>query len=161
MTQLATNTMWRLIGKGRNALLGASKLPLTQYPAFNYASLPAGADATAQLAPYYVDWLGHPNYDAYWKQRSIEEHFSDIRVPALHIGGWYDIFLNGTLRNYVGIKAHGGSDAARNGQHLLVQIGGHAGFGHRIGDVAFGDEAVRFASTDVLLVSCRRDNCWP
>ena len=161
MTQLATNTMLRLIAKGRNALLGASKLPLTQYPAFNYASLPAGADATAQLAPYYVDWLGHPNYDAYWKQRSIEEHFSDIRVPALHIGGWYDIFLNGTLRNYVGIKAHGGSDAARNGQHLLVQIGGHAGFGHRIGGVEFGDEAVRFASTDVLLVSCRRDNCWP
>jgi len=116
--------MWRLIAKGTNALLGVSKLPLTQYPGFNYASLPAGADATAQLAPYYVDWLGHPNYDAYWKQRSIEEHFSDIRVPALHIGGWYDIFLNGTLRNYVGIKAHGGSDAARNGQHLLVQIGG-------------------------------------
>jgi predicted acyl esterase len=94
-------------------------------------------------------------------QRSIEEHFSDIRVPALHIGGWYDIFLNGTSRNYVGIRAHGGSDAARNGQHLLVQIGGHAGFGHRIGGVEFGDEAVRFASTDVLLVSSRRDNCWP
>jgi uncharacterized protein len=150
-TQLATNTMWRLIAKDTNALLAASTLPLTRYPAFNYASLPAGADATAQLAPYYLDWLGHPNYDAYWKQWSIEEHFSDIRVPALHIGGWYDIFLNGTLRNYMGIKAHGGSDAARNGQHLLVQIGGHAGFGRRIGDVEFGDEAVRFASTDVLL----------
>src|SRR5207249_5425822 len=117
---------------------------------FNYASLPAGADATAQLAPYYLDWLAHPNYDAYWKQWSIEEHFSDIRVPALHIGGWYDIFLSGTLRNYMGIKAHGASDAARNGQHLLVQIGGHAGFGRHVGDVEFGDEAVRFPSTDVL-----------
>ena len=47
---------------------------------------------------------------------SIEEHYADIQVPALHIGGWYDIFLTGTLRNYIGIKAHGGSDAARNGQ---------------------------------------------
>lgn len=150
-TQLATNTMWRLIAKDTNALVGASTLPLTQYPAFNYASLPAGADATAQLAPYYLDWLAHPNYDAYWKQWSIEEHFSEIRIPALHIGGWYDIFLSGTLRNYMGIKAHGGSDAARNGQRLLVQIGGHAGFGRRIGDVEFGDEAIKFPSTEVLI----------
>jgi uncharacterized protein len=150
-TQLATNTLWRLIAKNTNALLGAPTLPLAQYSAFNYAALPAGANATAQLAPYYLDWLAHPDYDAYWKQWSIEEHFSDIRVPALHIGGWYDIFLTGTLRNYIGIKARGGTDAARNGQRLLVQIGGHAGFGRRIGDVEFGDEAVKFPSTEVLL----------
>jgi uncharacterized protein len=72
-------------------------------------------------------------------------------VPALHIGGWYDIFLGGTLRNYMGIKAHGGSDEARNGQRLLIQIGGHAGFGRRIGDVEFGDEALKFSSTQVVL----------
>jgi uncharacterized protein len=150
-TQLATNTMWRLIAKNTNALLGAPVLPLTHYPAFNYASLPAGADATAQLAPYYLDWLAHPDYDAYWKQWSIEEHFSDIQVPALHIGGWYDIFLAGTLRNYMGIKAHGGTEEARKGQRLLVQIGGHAGFGRRIGDVEFGDEALKFTSTEVVL----------
>ncbi len=150
-TQLATNTMWRLIAKDTDALLGAPVLPLTHYPAFNYASLPAGADATAQLAPYYLDWLAHPDYDSYWKQWSIEERFSDIQVPALHIGGWYDIFLGGTLRNYMGVKAHGGTDAARNGQRLLIQIGGHAGFGRRIGDVEFGDEAIKFPSTQVLI----------
>jgi putative CocE/NonD family hydrolase len=150
-TQLATNTMWRLIAKNTNALLGAPVLPLTHYPAFNYVSLPAGAEATAELAPYYLDWLAHPDYDAYWKQWSIEEHFSDIQVPALHIGGWYDIFLAGTLRNYMGIKAHGGTDEARKGQRLLVQIGGHAGFGRRIGDVEFGDDALKFPSTDVVL----------
>ena len=150
-TQLATNTMWRLIAKETNALMGAPTLPLTHYPAFNYPALPAGADATAQLAPYYLDWLAHPDYDAYWKQWSIEERFSDIQVPALHIGGWYDIFLAGTLRNYMGIKAHGGTDAARKGHRLLIQIGGHAGFGRHIGDVDFGDEAVKFPSTAVLL----------
>jgi uncharacterized protein len=150
-TQLATNTMWRLIAKNTNALLGVRVLPLTQYPAFNYAALPVGADATAQIAPYYLDWLAHPSYDEYWKPWSIEEHFSDIRVPALHIGGWYDIFLGGTLRNYMGIKAHGGSEEARSGQRLLIQIGGHAGFGRRIGDVEFGDEALKFSSTRVVL----------
>src|SRR5579862_3689765 len=53
-TQLATNTLWRLIEKDTNALVGAPTLPLTQYPAFNYPSLPAGAAATAQIAPYYL-----------------------------------------------------------------------------------------------------------
>jgi uncharacterized protein len=150
-TQLATNTLWRLIAKDTNALLGAPVLPLTHYPAFNYTALPAGAEATAEIAPYYLDWLAHPSYDAYWKQWSIEEHFADIHVPALHIGGWYDIFLNGTLRNYMGIKAHGGSDEARKGQRLLIQIGGHAGFGRRIGDLEFGDEAIKFPSTETVL----------
>jgi hypothetical protein len=51
----------------------------------------------------------------------------------------------------MGIKAHGGTDEARKGQRLLVQIGGHAGFGHRIGDVEFGDDALKFPSTEVVL----------
>src|ERR1700757_4641324 len=147
-TQLATNTLWRLIAKNTDALVAAPVLPLTNYPAFNYASLPAGAEATAQIAPYYLDWLAHPTYDSYWKQWSIEEHFSDIQVPALHIGGWYDIFVGGTLKNYMGIKSHGATDEARKGQRLLVQIGGHAGFGRHIGDVEFGDDALKFPSTD-------------
>src|ERR1700746_720401 len=71
-TQLATNTLWRLIEKDTNALLGAPTLPLTQYPAFNYAALPAGAAATAQLAPYYLDWLPPPNHDAHLEQGRLE-----------------------------------------------------------------------------------------
>ena len=150
-TQLAANTMSRLIAKSANALVGMTVLPLTQYPAFNYSSLPAGSEATSQIIPYYLDWLAHPSYDDYWKRWSIEEHFSDIQVPALHVGAWYDIFLTGTLRNYMGIKTHGGNEAARNGQRLLVQIGGHAGFGKHIGDVEFGDEALKFDETQVVL----------
>src|SRR5207249_1577442 len=80
-------------------------------------------------------------YDEYWKRWSIEEHFADINVPVLHVAAWYDIFLGGSLRNYIGIKAHGANDAARRGQHLLVVIGGHAGSGHKIGEVDFGPAA--------------------
>ena len=56
----------------------------------------------------------------------------------LTIAAWYDIFQDGSLRNYVGVKAKGGSDAARRGQHLRVIVGGHAGNGPKIGDVDFG-----------------------
>jgi predicted acyl esterase len=103
------------------------KLPLASYPLFGTGEEGDTTETLQNLAPYFLDWLAHPSYDDYWKQVSIEEHFSQITVPIFHIGGWYDIFLGGTLRNYVGIKAHGGSEAARRGQRLIVIVGGHIG----------------------------------
>src|ERR1700676_5576450 len=82
------------------------------------------------------------------RSRSIFRIFACRRCTS---AGGMKIFLTGTLRNYMGIKAHGGSGEARNGQRLLIQIGGHAGFGRRIGDVEFGDEALKFSSTQVVL----------
>ena len=150
-TQLAQNTLQRVITENSNALVGSSKLPLTDYPVFNFGQLPAEAELTAKIAPYYLDWLAHPDYDAYWKQWSIEEHFSNIAVPMLNVGGWYDIFNGGTLRNYMGAKAHGATEAARTQQHLLIEIGGHAGFGRKIGDVEFGPHALENEYNDVIL----------
>jgi len=126
-TQLATNTMWRLIAKTQTRCWRA-RASAHSLSGLQLRLASAGADATAQLAPYYLDWLAHPDYDAYWKQWSIEEHFSDIQVPALHIGGWYDIFLAGTLRNYMESRRTAVRTSTQ-GQRLLVQIGGHAGFG--------------------------------
>ena len=150
-SQLAQNTLQRLIHENTNALVGTPTLPLADYPVFNFGQLPADKQLTAVLAPYYLDWLAHPDYDDYWKQWSIEEHFSNIAVPMLQVGGWYDIFNAGTLRNYAGAKAHGLTDAARTQQHLLIEIGGHAGFGRRIGDVDFGAHALENVYTDVIL----------
>ena len=150
-TQLAQNTLQRVITENSNALVGSSKLPLTDYPVFNFGKLPAEAELTGKIAPYYLDWLAHPDYDSYWKQWSIEEHFSNIAVPMLNVGGWYDIFNGGTLRNYMGAKAHGATEAARTQQHLLIEIGGHAGFGRKIGDVEFGPHALENEYNDVIL----------
>ena len=150
-SQLAQNTLQRVISENTNALVGSTTLPLADYPVFNFGQLPADAKLTATIAPYYLDWLAHPDYDDYWKQWSIEEHFSNIAIPMLQVGGWYDIFCAGTLRNYMGAKAHGSTEAARTKQHLLIQIGGHAGFGRRIGDVDFGPHALENGYTDVIL----------
>jgi uncharacterized protein len=150
-SQLAQNTIERLIHQNTNALVGAPTLPLTNYPVFNFGQLPADAQLTQMIAPYYFEWLAHPDYDNYWKQWSIEENFSKIAVPMLQVGGWYDIFNAGTLRNYMGAKKYGANDAARTQQHLLIEIGGHAGFGRRIGDVDFGPHALENGYTDVIL----------
>jgi hypothetical protein len=148
---LAQDTLNRSVMNQTNAVVGASKLPLTDYPLYNFSDPAAVPVSTAALAPYFLDWLAHPSYDEYWKQLAIEEHFADITVPVLTVAAWYDIFQGGSLRNYVGIKAHGGSEAARRGQHLLVTIGGHAGGGRKIGDVDFGPAAAEFDENDITL----------
>ncbi len=147
---LAQDTFNHLAQKNTNALNGIWKLPLTSYPLFNFPQLQPDPSLTASLAPYFLDWLAHPTYDDYWKALSIEEHFSDVNVPALHVAAWYDLFLGGSLLNFEGIKAHGGSEAARHGQRLLIIVGGHAGNGPKIGDVGFGQES-KFDESEATL----------
>ena len=79
------------------------------------------------LAPYYYDWMMHPEYDEYWKMLSIEESHSDIAVPAFNIGGWHDIFLGGTVRNFMRMRELGATEEARNGQKLLIGPWTHSG----------------------------------
>jgi putative CocE/NonD family hydrolase len=133
-TGLAMNTMRRRAEQS-DALEGTKTLPLTDYAVLE-------APSAAGIAPYFKDWLAHPNFDAYWKQWSIEDHYAQIQVPALSFGAWYDIFLGGTLRNYARLKTEAGTDAAKRGQRLVVYVGGHAGgsASRTVGAVDFGEK---------------------
>jgi uncharacterized protein len=147
---LAQDTFEHKIETNPDSKEEVNVLPLTAYPIMKLS--PSLVDTTASvLAPYFLDWLAHPAFDEYWKRVSIEDHFANIHVPALHIAAWYDIFLGGSLRNYIGIKTNGGSEDARKGQRLLVIIGGHAGGGRKIGDVDFGAEAEKFQENEFML----------
>ena len=133
-TGLAMNTMRRRLEQS-DALEGTKTLPLTDYAVLE-------APSAAGIAPYFKDWLAHPNFDAYWKQWSIEDHYAQIQVPTLSFGAWYDIFLGGTLRNYARLKTEAGTDAAKRGQRLVVYVGGHAGgsTSRKVGAVDFGEK---------------------
>ncbi len=148
---LAQDTLNRYIRENTNARVGSTVLPLSQYPVFNVAAPQNAAELTQEFAPYFLDWLDHPTYDSYWKQWSIEENFQNIQVPALTIAAWYDIFQGGSLRNYLGLKAHAGSEIARAGQRLIVTIGGHSGGGRKIGAVDFGPAAEKVDDNDITL----------
>jgi putative CocE/NonD family hydrolase len=148
---LAQNTLSREIVRDTNAMTGREALPLTSYPLFNLGSGISSANLTGQIAPYYLDWLAHPEYDGYWKQWAIDERYDSIQVPALTVAAWYDIFEGGSLRNYIGLSAHAGNETARKQQRLLVVIGGHAGGGRHIGSVDFGADAAQFDENDVTL----------
>jgi len=114
---LSEDTLRRASDRVTTPLEWRKTLPLTEYAM-------RGVPPAKSLAPYYADWLAHPNYDEYWKALSIEEHYSQIQVPVFNIADWYDIFLGGSLRNYQLLKTNGGSEAARKGQRLLIGIGG-------------------------------------
>jgi len=134
-TGLALNTISRHANSASDAVSWTQKLPLRSYPVLE-------TPPAAELAPYFTDWLAHPNYDDYWKQWSIEDQYAKIQVPVFSLGAWYDIFLGGTLRNYARLKKEAGTEAARHGQRLMVYVGGHAGGSSRrkVGAVDFGDK---------------------
>jgi putative CocE/NonD family hydrolase len=104
-------------------------LPLKDYPAL---SAPG-------LAPYYYDWIKHPENDSYWRQWNIEDRHHTIQVPAYSMGGWYDIFLGGTIRNFVGMRKNGATEEARRGQKLMIGPWFHdSDPGNKTGEVDFG-----------------------
>jgi hypothetical protein len=88
--------------------------------AYNHLPLQDMPHLKGNLAPYYYDWLAHPEYDDYWKRISIEESHTEITVPAFNIGGWYDIFLGGTIKNFTRMRQMGATEEARRGQRLTL-----------------------------------------
>jgi len=105
------------------------KLPLTSFD--NYRT----------LAPYYYDWIAHPNYDDFWAKMDIETRYENVKVPALNIGGWYDIFQVGTVRNFQQMQSEAGTRDARRGTHLVMRSSCHAcPAGTKAGDIDFGSD---------------------
>ncbi len=91
-------------------------------------------------AQFYKDWIAHPDYDDYWKKINAEEVFETIGVPVHTVGGWFDIFSQGTLRGYSGMSRQGKTAVAREKSHLTIGPWGH-GPSQVTGDLDFGEHA--------------------
>lgn len=88
------------------------------------------------VVPHYRDWIKHESYDEYWKAISDEERFDKIKVPTYVSGGWFDIFVMGTINGYVGMKNKGATPEARKGARMIIGPWGH-GPSQKFGDVDF------------------------
>lgn len=136
-TGLAQDTLRRKAG-------GMSKFNewLTQLPVEDYKLI--GLPTVADVAPYFRDWIEHERNDDYWKRWKISDHYSQLDIKALHSGGWHDIFLKGSIGNYVEMRKSAATAEARAGQRLLVGPWAHAATSPegKIGDVTFGKQAV-------------------
>src|SRR5258708_21809159 len=51
--------------------------------------------------------------ESYWKQFDVAQFHESFAVPTYHLASWYDIFLGGSLRNFIGMGNAGGSAQTR------------------------------------------------
>ncbi len=86
----------------------------------------ADRGAVTRHLPWAGQVLDHPERDAFWQETASIDRCGDITVPALHVGGWYDVFVGETVRSYATMRAQGGSPAAREGQRLIIGPWSHA-----------------------------------
>lgn len=98
-----------LIERMRNTLDSFWELPLRDVPALRDVH-----------APWFGDWVDNPSYGEYWESVSVAADFARVDVPALHIGGWYDICVTDTVRSFTALQQQAGSAAARSAQKLLI-----------------------------------------
>jgi hypothetical protein len=98
--------------------------------------IPARPRVLSELAPdsFFHDWLDHPQPDGYWQQ--LRPDLSQVNLPMLHIGGWFDPYLKGNVRLYRQMRAQ--SDQP---QHLYIGPWGHIPWGRRVGNRDFGSAA--------------------
>ena len=104
-----------------------------------------GIAALRTLLPAWNDWLAHPSRDAFWGAISIADRHPALRLPALHIGGWFDVFLRGTVANFEGMSRAGAQ------QRLIIGPWAHAVCYDALGEVDYGPAAAA-ASLDLTRV---------
>lgn len=95
--------------------------------AYRHLPLVDAPTAAGHRATYFRDWATHPTRDAYWDDISFENDYDKVEVPMLSVGGWYDIFVRGTLKDDVAVRAKGKTEVARSGKRLVIGPWIHGG----------------------------------
>jgi uncharacterized protein len=104
------------------------------------ASITAAMAILNQYAPdsFYDDWLKRPREDEYWQRLSPKTYGQALaQLPMLHIGGWFDPFLRGTIGLYQGMAAQ-----SVQPQQLIVGPWVHLPWGRNVGAIDYGAAAV-------------------
>ncbi|HJS58593.1 MAG TPA: CocE/NonD family hydrolase [Vicinamibacteria bacterium] len=136
-SQLAIDTLGRKATAALRPQEWVRGAPVEAYPLLEVAP-------PAELAPYYRDWIAHEASDEYWRAVKVSDHYGQMAIKGLHTGGWHDIFLMGSIQNFIGLRGTAATPEARRDQRLLLGPWAHAPTSPegKIGDVVFGQEAV-------------------
>jgi putative CocE/NonD family hydrolase len=113
-----------------------------------YGNHPAITDS--ELPSYVRDWFAHREPGEYWAAQDISTKLDRIQIPALHVAGWFDTYLEGSIAGYLALRNGAGSEFARENQYLLAGPWVHIPWGDRVGDANLG-EAANLDTDSVLL----------
>jgi putative CocE/NonD family hydrolase len=104
-----------------------------------YAHLPAqDVPAVSRIIPTWRTWLSHEERDDFWQNLGYADRRQQITTPALHVGGWFDLFLAGTLDNFVTLSRGAATEHARRNQRLLIGPWTHVDQTGAAGELHFG-----------------------
>ncbi|WP_284984492.1 CocE/NonD family hydrolase [Arthrobacter sp. efr-133-TYG-118] len=95
---------------------------------------------------WWSKWMKHTGRDDYWKALAVSDEPAAITVPALSVGGWFDVYVNDTANSYRLMRESAGSTEAREGQRLLIGPWDHLSQTGTYPDRDFGESASGTAS---------------
>jgi putative CocE/NonD family hydrolase len=112
--------------------LAAKNLPI-------YESSSLFKESLRKYAPsnFYYQWLNHNNPGEYWEKLSPQNLIKDADLPMLHIGGWFDPHLRGTVKLYQEL-----AQRSSYPQHLIIGPWAHLPWGRKLGEKDYGKEAI-------------------
>jgi putative CocE/NonD family hydrolase len=129
-------------------------LPTPLSELYGSATLDELLDRTGLESPTLRQWMTHDREDAYWDSIDQAPMHSKVRVPAYHMGGWFDHHLPGQFATHQRMRDGAATAEARAGQRLMIGPWGHGAYAYgdtpphysgaqtrRYGDWAFGDSA--------------------
>jgi putative CocE/NonD family hydrolase len=92
------------------------------------------------------DWkemFEHTQLDQWWEPLRYQNQYERVKVPVLHISGWYDDEQVGTPLNFIGMTTRGATPEIRRSQKLLIGPWPHAiNSTSKLGEVDFGPTGV-------------------
>jgi putative CocE/NonD family hydrolase len=108
------------LGSGDPQLLGELTGMMADPQPHLEAMPPSRQPAVEKVWPWWSELLSHPARDTWWQGLSVLDRAEQVTVPALHIGGWFDIFAANTARSFTELRARAGTAEAREGQRLII-----------------------------------------
>jgi putative CocE/NonD family hydrolase len=100
-------------------------------------------EAAGRPSPYWKEMFEHQPSDSWWEPLRYQDKYDRVRVPILHVSGWYDDEQVGTPLNFIGMTTKGPTEEIRHNQKLLMGPWPHrVNSTSRLGDVDFGPTAV-------------------
>lgn len=117
----------------------AALMALTADTGPTYRALPlSDRPAVAYVLPSWRTWLEKETDPAYWHRISYASRRAATSVPVLHIAGWFDLFLRGTLGNFTTLSGVADEKVAKN-QHLIVGPWSHRDTSGVAGEMFYPD----------------------
>lgn len=100
-------------------------------------------EAVGRPLPRWREMFDHTRLDDWWEPDRYQNRFDRVRVPVLHLSGWYDDEQVGTPLNFVGMQGHGATHDVRKSQKLIMGPWPHNVTAQptKLGEVDFGPSA--------------------